>query len=549
MLLTSTIILSGIIVLISRWLLQRRRDTAVLNKIPGPRSTSWVKGHLGELNSPHSWEYHEMMESIGPTVTYPSWFGSRTLYTFDLKAMHYILVKDSASWEFGTGFLYLNKLLFGPGLLSNPGEIHRRQRKQLTPVFSIAHMRGMVPIFTQLRGTIAKKIEMLSWLSRTAFELIGQSGLGTSFDTLSDDEGAHPFSGIVKELSPYFSRAAVWADPLPWIMKIGSASFRHFIVQKVPWSIFTDGEKIAYYMWDVSKEIYLEKKRALEAGEEAVKEQLTRGKDILSILMNENTKVNADNRLNEDEILAQYSYYPSIRLVLSYCNHARTIMFAAMDTTSSALARTLDVLSKHADVQNKLRQEILEARRNNDGKDLNYDQLVNMPYLDAICRETLRLYAPVIRSVRTSTRDTVIPLATPMTGTDGNLISEIPVPKGTDVYVSLIGSNRSSEIWGPDAGDWKPERWLAPLPSTVTDARIPGVYSNLMTFNAGSRSCIGFKFSQLEMKVVLAFLIESFEFSPTGKEIVFELTSVVSPAVKGEPGHQLPLRVAALKKA
>ncbi|EEB97273.1 hypothetical protein MPER_03450 [Moniliophthora perniciosa FA553] len=183
---------------------------------------------------------------------------------------------------------------------------------------------------------------MLSWLSRTAFELIGQSGLGTSFDTLSDDEGAHPFSGIVKDLASYFSRAVLWSSPLPWLMRIGSASFRRLIVQKVPWSVFADGEKIAYYMWDVSKEIYQEKKRALETGEEAVKEQLTGGKDILSILskstLNENTKASADDRLNEDEILGQMS----------------TIMFAAMDTTSSALARTLDVLSKYADAQSKL---------------------------------------------------------------------------------------------------------------------------------------------------------------------------------------------------
>lgn len=60
-----------------------------------------------------------------------------------------------------------------------------------------------------------------------------------------------------------------------------------------------------------------------------------------------------------------------------------------MDTTSSALARVLQLLSIHPDAQEKLRAEICDAQK--DGQ-LTYDQLVSLPYLDAVCRETLRLY-------------------------------------------------------------------------------------------------------------------------------------------------------------
>lgn len=67
-----------------------------------------------------------------------------------------------------------------------------------------------------------------------------------------------------------------------------------------------------------------------------------------------------------------------------------TLTFAAMDTTSAALSRILFLLAHHQDVQDKLRQEIREARKEHGG-DLAYDQLVALPYLDAICRETLRL--------------------------------------------------------------------------------------------------------------------------------------------------------------
>ena len=60
-----------------------------------------------------------------------------------------------------------------------------------------------------------------------------------------------------------------------------------------------------------------------------------------------------------------------------------------MDTTSNALARIIHLLSTHQDVQSKLRQEIVDARSRHGN--LGYDELVALPYLDAICRETLRL--------------------------------------------------------------------------------------------------------------------------------------------------------------
>ena len=70
---------------------------------------------------------------------------------------------------------------------------------------------------------------------------------------------------------------------------------------------------------------------------------------------------------------------------------ASTLTSAATDTTSGALSRIFHLLALHKDIQTKLRQEILEAKRENGGKDLDYDTLVSLPYLDAICRETLRL--------------------------------------------------------------------------------------------------------------------------------------------------------------
>lgn len=66
----------------------------------------------------------------------------------------------------------------------------------------------------------------------------------------------------------------------------------------------------------------------------------------------------------------------------------RTLVVAAMDTTSNALARLFELLANNINVQEKFRKEIIEARN---GQDVPYDRLVDLPYLDAVCRETLRL--------------------------------------------------------------------------------------------------------------------------------------------------------------
>ena len=67
----------------------------------------------------------------------------------------------------------------------------------------------------------------------------------------------------------------------------------------------------------------------------------------------------------------------------------RSLVFAATDTTSNALSRILHILSENQDAQDKIRAELIEAA--GESEDIPYDQLVDLPYLDAVCRETLRL--------------------------------------------------------------------------------------------------------------------------------------------------------------
>ena len=72
-----------------------------------------------------------------------------------------------------------------------------------------------------------------------------------------------------------------------------------------------------------------------------------------------------------------------------------------------------------------------------------------------------------------------MPLSEPIRLKDGTLTDAIPIPKGTRVLPNVGASNVDPALWGPDAHEWRPERWLEPLPRAVEEAHVPGVYSHL----------------------------------------------------------------------
>ena len=91
-------------------------------------------------------------------------------------------------------------MLLGPGVLSSKGERHRRQRKLLNPVFSAAHLRNMTHIFYgvahKARQAMASRLppdgrsgvlDVNGWMARMTLEMLGQAGLGYSFDNFVGD--------------------------------------------------------------------------------------------------------------------------------------------------------------------------------------------------------------------------------------------------------------------------------------------------------------------------------------------------------------------------
>jgi cytochrome P450 len=81
--------------------------------------------------------------------------------------------------------------------------------------------------------------------------------------------------------------------------------------------------------------------------------------------------------------------------------------------------------------------------------------LDRLPLLDAVLRETLRMYAPVQSSMRVATRDTSVPVAKPFVDAKGTMHDSIQMSEGDMFFLGNYLINRTPELFGADAGEWK----------------------------------------------------------------------------------------------
>ncbi len=172
-----------------------------------------------------------------------------------------------------------------------------------------------------------------------------------------------------------------------------------------------------------------------------------------------------------------------------------TFLLAGHETTASSMTWLLYHLARHPEYQQKMRDEIhaIRARVTERGDaDFSVADLDAMTYCLAAMKEVLRLEPIAYMLGRVASRDEVLPLASPITDADGEVMSEVPVPKGTNIIISIWAYNRLPSIWGPDADEFNPHRFID---HEKTGATYVGVTSNLMTFSAGMQACLGWRFS------------------------------------------------------
>ncbi|KAK6984692.1 cytochrome P450 [Favolaschia claudopus] len=133
---------------------------------------------------------------------------------------------------------------------------------------------------------------------------------------------------------------------------------------------------------------------------------------------------------------------------------------AALAETAAGGKDLITSMTEDQDLQARLRAELREAKaaKKAPGEDLDYSELESLPLLD---RKMLRIYSPVTFVWRQTIKDVLVTLTYPIRSTvDGSETNQLLIHEGTAVYLGMSAANRSTAIWGPDAAEFRPERWL-----------------------------------------------------------------------------------------
>jgi cytochrome P450 family 3 subfamily A len=173
---------------------------------------------------------------------------------------------------------------------------------------------------------------------------------------------------------------------------------------------------------------------------------------------------------------------------------AQGIIFlaAGFETTSSTMSILMYNLAKYPNIQERCYEEI-SALLSDENVKIDQETINEMPYLEACIQETLRLYPIILRNQRYCTMDCKV---------NGMMIK-----KGTNIIVPTWAMHRNPELFGEDAKEFVPERFLE------GDKMAEQISNHTFhAFGGGPRVCIGMRFAMTEMKLAMSKLLTNFAF-------------------------------------
>ncbi|THU89712.1 cytochrome P450, partial [Dendrothele bispora CBS 962.96] len=502
-----------------------------LKFLRGPPSPSWLFGKCNEYNLTHQFEVGKLedpwIEEYGTIFKLAGCFGEEFLFVSDPKALQHILHGSSYHYPKTKELRNLARRMFGRSMAWAEGETHQRHRKALNPAFSSSQLKTFLSLFQQSTERFSdkwqseffssslssgtsfewKQIDIYRWLPRITLDIIGESAFDYKFGALDAAINVDLF--FQSHFTPRVQH------DLSTLTQFNPDSLIILTREDRRFNAWLEASKSA------AKEIL--KKKSRESSREG-------DKDILSVLVRSNQLTDPHKRLDDEEVLSQMT----------------TIILGGHETTASTMTWMLYELARHPEDQRRVREEILELRRRKraagQDKELNSNDYDSMEFFNAVIKETLRIYPIIVAFSRYTDRDDVIPLDEPVVSANGGKLKEVPVGKGQRVHIDIAGYNKLQSVWGSDTHLWNPERFLDIKKGTTL-----GVYANLLTFSAGVRSCIGWRFALLEMQAILAGLLEKYEFTILDPEMeIYRAQAIfMVPMARGKDmeGPQMPLGV------
>lgn len=427
------------------------------------------------------------------------------------QALADILVKNSYTFEkpdFAREFL---AFIVGWALLTTEGDEHKKQRRNMLPAFSFRHIKDLYPLFWNKSVEVVSAMteehrqnmdadgyadmEISSWSVRSGLDIIGLAATGIDFGAVRDAN--NPLAQSYYCLNPH---------PSDFILLGLRAFLPGFIFGWLPLPRVWKVSKATKHLRQVCRELIADKQKKVANKEDS-------GVDILSVALR-------GNLFSDDELVDQMM----------------TFLSAGHETTAASLVWALYLLAKHPDVQDRLRKEIRENLPSPDaastGAGIASTDVDGLPYLNAVCSEALRTNSPVPATIRVAMENTTVA---------GQYI-----PKNTIFALPIWAINTDPQVWGEDAAEFRPERWLTPEQggTSKVNAGSGGATSNyaFMTFIHGPHSCIGGAFSKSEMACLLAAWIGRFDFRLKDERLLDERNIQVNPSVVAKPEGGMIMR-------
>ncbi|MFT3765596.1 MAG: cytochrome P450 [Minicystis sp.] len=342
------------------------------------------------------------------------------------------------------------------GLFDMNDDRHRQHRRLLQPAFHKKRIEGYRDIMVELTA-----------------RMIDGFRPGEARDLTMD------FQRLTLDVA---NKALFGLDPSPGVYSIGER------IQKVVELSMSPATMIPINLPKTPRRRLIDESAALEAEIRAVIAQKRAagvdGTDVLSTLLA--TRDEDGTTLSDDELLG----------------HLFLLFFAGHDTTKSTLAWTLFLLSQHPRILAALVDEIRGALG---GGAPSVEQLGQMPLLDRVLKESLRLFTPAPFTPRITVAETSLE------GRD--------LPVGTEVILSYYHTHRNPDLY-PDPLRFSPRRW---------EGFTPAQYE-YVPFGGGARMCIGASFATMEAKIALSMLLQRYRFDlKPGAPVDRKATIVLSP--------------------
>ncbi|KAJ7455721.1 cytochrome P450 [Mycena latifolia] len=488
-------------------LMRSRFQSNPIAAVRGPPSPSWLYGNMVQLSLAENYGDHEFQwqKQYGPLYRIKGCLGQDRLVVSDPQALKYILNNPTLIRSPGNSKTF--HLLFGKqSVFVIEGDEHRRLRAAMSTGFSGSSVRTFLPIFVD----VAKKMthewgNMCSPGSSTRLN-VGKMFSHATLDIICDgihSPSSNSFCICVRSIQ--VQAHSPHSHGLHAVLGVTHGLRLPF----GPLSPIVSFRRVTQQLMD-------EKGRAFMRFPDEKR-------DLLSIILS--GRAASKTAVTHSQLLKQLPL----------------ILVAGQDTSAAALSWAFYWLAQNPEFQQNLRQEILSANLNSEDStgEFEYD---NMNLLNALLKETLRMFPPGPLFERCASEDLVLPLSTEIVTSTGKHIRELPIQKGQVISLALGAYQRMESLWGSDAHEFKPSRWLDGDPYKG-QIGAGGPYANLLAFMGGHRVCAGWRFALLEMQVILTELVRKFSFALPKDSVVRVHFSATQFPVDGEGAKGLWLSV------